>query len=267
MQSTSSTADGQQASAERPPLSVRYASLESRGVFITGGASGIGAEMVRRFVSQGSKVTFVDIDDEAAERVVAETGAEYVHCDLTDIPTVRKVILAADDKYPISVLINNAARDDRHSVESVEPETWRRTLALNLDHQFFCTQAIAPRMQARGAGSIILFGSVAWMRGKTGLVGYTTSKAALEGLTRTLAREFGEKGVRVNCIVPGAILTERQAKLWRTPELNAHIQVSQALKISLVPWHVASMALFLASDESSGCTGQNFIVDAGITIN
>lgn len=245
-------------------MSTQYSSLRGRGVLITGGASGIGAEMVRRFVAQGAVVTFLDIDDAAAATIA---GARYIHCDVTDATALRAAITAADDAHPIGALINNAARDDRHAVDAVEPEAWRRTLALNLDHQFFGSQAIAARMRARGAGSIILMGSVSWMRARTGMVGYTAAKAAINGMTRTLAREFGTEGVRVNCIVPGAVLTERQATLWRSPEVDATIQQSQALKIILSPEHIAAMALFLASNESAACTGQNFIVDAGISLN
>jgi NAD(P)-dependent dehydrogenase (short-subunit alcohol dehydrogenase family) len=245
-------------------MSTRYASLAGRGVLISGGASGIGAEMVRQFVAQGAVVTFLDIDDTAAATLA---GARYIRCDVTDTAALRAAILAADAAHPLGALINNAARDDRHAVDSVEPEGWRRTLALNLDHQFFGSQAIAPRMRARGAGSIILMGSVSWMRARPGMVGYTAAKAAINGMTRTLAREYGAAGVRVNCIVPGAVLTERQAALWRSPEVDAGIQEAQALKIILSPAHVAAMALFLASDESAGCTGQNFIVDAGISLN
>ena len=245
-----------------------YSSLRGVGVVITGGASGIGAEMVRRFVAQGALVSFLDIDDIAAAAVVSATGARYEHCDLTDIAALRKALVSCDELCPVRVLINNAARDDRHALFSVEPDGWRRALSLNLDHQFFATQTIAARMMQRGQrGSIILFSSVAFLRGKTGMVGYTTSKAAIHGLTRTLSRELGEAAIRVNCVLPGAVLTERQAALWRSPEVDAGIQQSQALKMTLLPTHVASMALFLASDEAAGCTGQSYIVDAGISVN
>jgi NAD(P)-dependent dehydrogenase (short-subunit alcohol dehydrogenase family) len=248
-------------------VTARYASLADAGVLITGGASGIGAEMVRNFAQPGARVTFLDIDDAAAAAVVAETGASFTHCDLTDIAALRAAVAAADAACPIAVMVNNAARDDRHAVESVEPEGWRRALALNLDHQFFGAQAIAPKMAARGGGSIVLMGSVSWLRARTGMVGYTTAKAAINGMNRTLAREWGTTGVRVNCIMPGAVLTERQAALWRSPEIDRVIMESQALKITLRPAHIAAMALFLGSAESGGCTGQNFIVDAGISLN
>jgi NAD(P)-dependent dehydrogenase (short-subunit alcohol dehydrogenase family) len=244
-------------------MSASYPSLHGAGVLITGGASGIGAEMVRAFAAQGARVTFLDIDDEAAE----DLPGSYRHCDVTDIAALRAAIAAADAVQPISVLINNAARDDRHAIGTVEPEQWHRTLALNLDHQFFATQAVAPLMAARGGGAVILMGSVSWMRSRPGMVGYTAAKAAIHGMTRTMAREYGGAGIRVNCIVPGAILTPRQAALWRTPAVDASIQEAQALKMVLDGSHVARMALFVASDEAAGCTGQNFVVDAGITLN
>jgi NAD(P)-dependent dehydrogenase (short-subunit alcohol dehydrogenase family) len=242
-----------------------YPSLRGAGVLISGGASGIGAAMVAAFAAQGARVTFLDIDDVAGETLAPI--ATYRRCDVTDIAALRVAIAATEAEYPISVLINNAARDDRHPIGSVEPEQWHRTLALNLDHQFFATQAVAPLMAGRGGGAVILMGSVSWMRARTGMVGYTAAKAAINGMTKTMAREYGAAGIRVNSIVPGAILTERQAALWRTPAVDAQIQEAQALKIVLDAGHVARMALFVASAEASGCTGQNFLVDAGITLN
>ena len=197
--------------------------------------------------------TFIDIDEKAAAALTAEIPtARFIACDVTDIPALRAAIAAAGN---VEVLINNAARDDRHAIETVEPDYWRRTLALNLDHQFFATQAVLPAMQARKSGAIIMMGSISWMRARGGMVGYTTAKAAINGMTRTLARELGEHGIRVNAIVPGAINTERQAALWRTPELDRQILENQALKIPLDGSHVARMALFLASDEAHGLTG------------
>jgi NAD(P)-dependent dehydrogenase (short-subunit alcohol dehydrogenase family) len=243
----------------------RYASLAGRAVLITGGASGIGAHMVREFAAQGARVSFIDIDATAAAALVAEVRqARFIECDVTDIPALRAAIAVVGE---VEVLINNAARDDRHTLESVEPDSWRRTLALNLDHQFFATQAVLPQMRARRQGAVIMMGSISWMRARGGMVGYTAAKAAINGMTRTLARELGEDGIRVNSIVPGAINTERQAALWRNPQLDRQILENQALKIPLDGSHVARMALFLASDEASGLTGQNFLVDAGMTLN
>jgi NAD(P)-dependent dehydrogenase (short-subunit alcohol dehydrogenase family) len=233
----------------------RYASLQNRAVLITGGASGIGAHYVREFAAQGARVTFLDIDAKAAAALAADLPqARFIACDVTDIAALRAAIAEAGE---VEVLINNAARDDRHTLDEVEPDYWRRTLALNLDHQFFATQAVIPQMRARRAGCIIMMGSISWMRARGGMVGYTAAQA----------RELGEHGIRVNSVVPGAINTERQAALWRSPEIDRQIIENQALKIALDGSHVARMGLFLASDEASGLTGQNFIVDAGMTLN
>lgn len=248
--------------------SVRYTSLQGRTVLVTGGASGIGAEMVTAFAAQGANVALIDIDADAGRKVAASTGAMFADCDITDIPALRSAIANVERACGgIDVLVNNAGKDDRHAMGDVEPDSWRRALSLNLDHQFFATQAVSPRMAEKGAGSIIMLGSISWMRGRPGMVGYTTAKAAINGMTKTLARELGPSGIRVNCIVPGAIVTERQLKLWTSPEQNQQFIDLQALKFRLDASHVARMALFLASDESSGCTGANFVVDAGLTQN
>lgn len=247
---------------------VQYRSLENRSVVITGGASGIGEEMVKAFVAQGARVSFLDINRQAGETLASTTGAAFHPCDLTDIAALRDALARIEaERGSIDVLVNNAGKDDRHAMADVEPDDWRRALAFNLDHQFFASQAVAKGMAAAGKGSIIMLGSISWMRGRPGMVGYTTAKAAINGLTRTLARELGPSGIRVNCVVPGAILTERQQKLWLTPELNQQFLDLQALKFRLDASHVARMALFVASDESGGCTGANFIVDAGLTQN
>ncbi|QFU14772.1 SDR family NAD(P)-dependent oxidoreductase [Microvirga thermotolerans] len=247
---------------------VQYRSLANRSVVVTGGASGIGEEIVRAFVAQGARVSFLDIAEEAGSALARATGASFRACDVTDIPALRRVLAEVESEQGgVDVLVNNAGKDDRHDMNAVEPDYWRRALALNLDHLFFATQAVARGMAARGSGSVIMLGSISWMRGRPGMVGYTTAKAAINGMTRTLARELGASGIRVNCIVPGAILTERQQKLWLTPELNRQFLDLQALKFRLDASHVARMALFLGSDESGGCTGANFIVDAGLTQN
>jgi NAD(P)-dependent dehydrogenase (short-subunit alcohol dehydrogenase family) len=251
-----------------PYDAVRYASLEGRSVLVTGGASGIGAALVEAFAAQGARVAFLDIDAARGEALAARLGARFVACDLTDIAALRAAVAEIEaGQGGIDVLVNNAGKDDRQTLADIEPEDWRRMLAFNLDHQLFASQAVAPGMTARGGGSIILMGSVSWMRGRPGMAGYTTSKAAINGLTRTLARELGPGGVRVNCIVPGAILTERQRALWLTPELDAEFIALQSLKFRLTAEHVARVALFVASDEAAGCTGANFMVDAGLTQN
>jgi NAD(P)-dependent dehydrogenase (short-subunit alcohol dehydrogenase family) len=247
---------------------VRYRSLEDKSVLITGGANGIGAAMVEAFAVQGAKVAFLDVDVVAGTVLAQRTGARFVSCDLLDIDALRTAVReveAAQDG--VSVLINNAAKDDRQSLATLEPADWRRLLALNLDHQFFASQAVSEGMTRRGRGSIVMLGSVAWMRGTPGMATYTTAKAAINGMTRTLARELGPAGIRVNCILPGAILTERQRALWLTPQMDAEFVALQALKFRLTAGHVARMALFLASDESVGCTGANFVVDGGLTAN
>ncbi|MDB6089524.1 MAG: 3-oxoacyl-ACP reductase [Gammaproteobacteria bacterium] len=251
-----------------PYESVRYRSLEGRSVLITGGASGLGAAMVEAFVQQGARVAFLDIDVTAGAALAARTGARFVECDLLDIDALRSAVTQIETAHDgIGVLVNNAGKDDRQALETVEPADWRRHLAFNLDHQFFASQAVSKRMLERGSGSIVMLGSVSWMRGRPGMAGYSTAKAAINGLTRTLARELGPGGVRVNCIVPGAIVTERQRTLWLTPQLDAELIALQALKFRLTAEHVARMALFLGSDESGGCTGANFLVDAGLTQN
>jgi NAD(P)-dependent dehydrogenase (short-subunit alcohol dehydrogenase family) len=248
--------------------SVRYSSLENRAVLITGGASGIGAEMVTAFTGQGAHVSFIDIDAGEGARVAAATGAAFHECNITDTFALRRVIAEVEQaRGGIDVLVNNAGKDDRHAMSDVEPEDWRRALSLNLDHQFFATQAVSAKMAEKGAGSVIMLGSISWMRGRPGMIGYTTAKAAINGMTKTLARELGPSGIRVNCIVPGAIVTERQLKLWTSPEQNQQFIDLQALKFRLDASHIARMALFLGSDESSGCTGANFLVDAGLTQN
>lgn len=248
--------------------SVRYRSLEGRPVLITGGASGIGAAFVEAFAAQGARVSFLDVDSVAGAALARQSGARFVECDLVDIAALRAAVAEVEKaEGGIGVLINNAGKDDRQEFAKIEPADWHRLLALNLDHQFFASQAVAPGMAARGGGSIVMLGSVSWMRGRPGMATYTTSKAAINGLTRTLARELGPAGVRVNCILPGAILTERQRSLWLTPELDAQFIELQALKFRLTAEHVARLALFLGSDESAGCTGANFVVDGGLTQN
>lgn len=248
--------------------SVQYASLQGRHAIITGGASGLGAEMVRAYCQQGARVSFLDIDGKSGAALAGETGAVFHECDVTEIAALREVLgLCVQEQGAPQVLVNNAGQDDRHALDEVEPDYWRRILALNLDHQFFATQALRAPMAAAGGGSVIMLGSVSWMRGRPGMVGYTTAKAAINGLTKTLARELGGDGIRVNSIVPGAILTPRQQALWLTPELNQQFIDLQALKFRLEASHIARMALFLGSEESGGATGANFVVDAGLTQN
>jgi NAD(P)-dependent dehydrogenase (short-subunit alcohol dehydrogenase family) len=246
----------------------RYPDLAGRGVFVSGGATGIGAAFVAAFAAQGSRVTFVDVANASAQALVERLGPErvrYAHCDVRDIAALQFAVAAAESTFgPLRVLINNAARDDRHALADVTPDYWDESLAVNLRHHFFAAQAVAPGMMRAGGGSIINLGSVSWMRGIAGFAAYSTSKAAISGLTRTLARELGVHNIRVNSIVPGAIVTERQKTLWLTPEKEQAFVDAQCLKFRLSEEDVARTALFLASDEARGITGQNLIVDAGL---
>ena len=251
------------ASADR----ARYPDLAGRTVFVSGGGSGIGEAFVRCFAAQGCRVAFIDIADAPSQALAAELGADvrYWHCDVRDVEALRAAIAAARDAFgPVRVLINNAARDDRHALEDVTPAYWDENLAVNLRHHLFAAQAVAPQMENAGGGSIINLGSISWMRGRPAMVAYTTSKAAISGMTRVLARELGERRIRVNAIVPGAVHTARQEALWDTPEGIHEFLDQQCLKFRLSADDIARTALFLASDEARGITGQNLIVDAGL---
>lgn len=251
-------------------LDVHYHSLKDRRVIVSGGASGIGAELTRAFVAQGAYVACLDIDRDAGEALAAELGerARFHACDVRDIEQLQTEIARIElAQGATQILLNNAGLDDRHRIEDLTPDYWDNCQAINLRHHVFAIQSVLPSMKAAGQGVVINLGSISWMRGRPGMVGYTAAKAAINGLTRTLAQELGEHGVRVNSLVPGAILTERQERLWLTPELNQRFLDQQALKFRLQADDVARMALFLGSDESRGCTGQNFIVDAGLTLN
>ena len=248
-----------------------YPSLRDRVVFISGGSSGIGAELVRTFARQGARVAFCGTRPEGGQALTDELIAAglpkpwYAACDVRDAHAYQSLLKRVVDQVgPVRVLVNNAGRDDRHAMEDVTPEMWDERLALNLKHYFFAIQAVAPAMAAAGGGSVINMGSVSWMRGRPNLVGYTTAKAGILGLTRTLARELGPRGIRVNALVPGAIVTDRQTALHRDPAADQAYLDAQCLKIRLDPGHVARATLFLAADDSDGMTGQHVLVDAGI---
>lgn len=243
-----------------------YPSLKGKTVFITGGASGIGLEMVKAFAAQGARTGFVDFNREAGEALAAETPGEiaFEYCDLRDIDQLKTAFAALAAKLgPATVLVNNAARDDRHSWEEVTPEYWDERMQTNLRHMFFAIQAVAPGMIAAGGGSIINMGSNSWWEAGGGMPAYTTGKSAVHGLTRTMARDLGDHRIRVNAIVPGWIMTERQKELWVTPEAIEKHRQRQCLPDLIEPVYLARMALFLASDDSAMCTANNYMVEAG----
>ncbi len=247
-----------------------YPSLRDRAVFVTGGASGIGAAEVTAFARQGARVAFVDIADEPAAALCAnlrDAGHPepfFQHCDLTDISALQAAIAAVGVKLgPVTVLVNNAANDQRHAWQDVTPEFWDERMATNLRHQFFAIQAVAPMMKAAGGGSIVNFGSISWHTNNGGMPAYTSAKAAVEGLTKGMARDLGPDGIRVNTVIPGWIMTQRQIDLWLTPEAEKDLMRAQCLKEKVYPDDVANLVLWLASDDSRMCTSQLWVVDGG----
>lgn len=246
-----------------------YPSLKGMPVIISGGATGIGEGIVRAFAAQGSKVGFVDIAEEEGNKLAAELNAAgstvlFTRCDITDIPAYQAAIKGFEAAHgPTLALVNNAANDQRHKIADITPEEWDKRIAVNLKHAFFAAQAVAPGMVAAGKGSIINFGSVSWMTNSADLTVYTAAKSAMHGMTRSMAKEYGQAGVRANTIVPGWIMTERQLKLWATPEALAGLDQQQSLKGRLYPDDIARMALFLAADDSRMISGQDFLVDGG----
>jgi len=251
-------------------LFAHYPSLADKVVLITGGASGIGAAMAELFARQGSRVALLDIDEPSALKLVkslrsqAKHAPKFLKCDLRNIAELRSAVTRIESELgAVQVLVNNAASDDRHKTSEVTPEYWDERMAVNLRHQFFATQAVAPGMTRAGSGSVINMSSISWIIPSTGLPAYITAKAGIVGLTRTLSRELGGANIRVNCVSPGAIMTERQRRLWMTPEYLAEIMRAQALKRELLPEDVARLVLFLAADDSATITGQNFVIDGG----
>jgi len=243
-----------------------YPSLSAKTVFVTGGASGIGAEIVSAFASQGAKVGFIDLDADASQRLAKKLGdnVKFEICDLNDISAMKasislltKLIGAAD------ILVNNAASDDRHNWKDVTEDYWNERLSVNLRHQFFAIQHVAPGMIKKGGGSIINMGSNSWWEAGGGFPAYATAKSAVHGLTRTMARDLGQHRIRVNTVVPGWIMTERQKTLWVTPEGLENQYKRQCLPDLIDPIYVARMVLFLASDDASMCTANNYMVEAG----
>jgi len=246
-----------------------YPDLENSVVLVTGGGSGIGAEIARHFARQGSKVGFLDIADEPSLNLVNELEKQghsvfYSKCDLTDIAQLQASIIEVKNHFgPIKILINNAAHDERHAIEDVTSDYWDERMAVNLKHQFFASQAVVEDMKQLGGGSIVNLGSISWMFGQGGMPGYTTAKAAIMGLTRSLARDLGPLNIRVNSVAPGWIMTERQIENWLTPEGETEIMTRQCLKRKLTPDEIARPVMFLASNAASACTNQTFVVDGG----
>lgn len=243
----------------------RYPSLADKVVYVTGGASGIGAEIVSAFADQGARVGFVDMDAEtSAALCAAHENVTHEICDLRDIEGLRAAFAALRARIgPAGVLVNNAARDDRHSWSDVTPEYWDDRMNTNLRHQFFAIQAVAPDMIAAGGGSIINLGSNSWFEAGGGFPAYATAKAAVHGLTRTMARDLGQHRIRVNAVVPGWVMTERQKTLWAQPEpIAAHLK-RQCLPDLIEPVYIARMVLFLASDDAAMCTASSYMVEAG----
>ena len=247
-----------------------YPSLADKRVLITGGSTGIGEGLVEAFVRQGSQVAFLDIADAEGRDLVerlspgAAHPPRFEHCDLTEIDALDKCLKKILAEFGgIEILINNAANDDRHAMTEVTPQYWDDRVAVNLRHLFFAAQAVAPSMIEAGGGVIINFGSISWHLALPDLVMYQTCKAAIEGLTRSLARDLGEHNIRVNCVVPGGIKTPRQDALWHDEAETARILANQCIKDRVLPKDVAALVLFLASDDARMCTGHNYFVDAG----
>jgi NAD(P)-dependent dehydrogenase (short-subunit alcohol dehydrogenase family) len=249
-----------------------YPSLRDRAVLVTGGAAGIGASIVEHFCRQGARVAFLDIADGAAATLAERLAADghprpvFVRADVTDIADLRAGIAACAAAIgPPTILVNNAAHDERHDWRDVTPEYWDGRLAVNLRHQFFTTQAVAPGMIAAGGGAIVNLGSTSWRIGLGGMPAYVASKAGIEALTRSFARDLGKQRIRVNCVLPGWIMTERQLALWVTDETDALLARVQCLPDRLYPPDVARLVLFLTADDSRMCTNQTFTVDGGWT--
>ncbi len=253
----------------QPMVHATYPDLANKRVLITGGGTGIGAGIVDAFVKQGAQVFFIDIAVDASKELAdslkgARHAPVFFQCDLTDLDALSKVIVQIEQQHgAIEILINNAANDNRHQVQEVTAKYWDDSLAVNLRHQFFCAKAVAPGMKAAGGGVILNFGSISWHLALPDLTLYMTAKAAIEGLTRGLARDLGKDGIRVNCIIPGSVLTPRQMEMWHTPEGEQDILNAQCLHERVLPEDIAAMALFLSSDNARRCSGRDYFVDAG----
>ena len=247
-----------------------YPDLKNKTILITGGGSGIGASFVEAFALQGAKVAFLDIQEQVSKKLVKKLNSKgtetlFLKCDLTDIEALKKAVSEVENKFgAIRVLINNAASDERHEPDDVTPEYWEKRLRLNLSHHFFAAQAVKTEIAKAGGGAIINMGSISWHMAMEFMPGYTSSKAAIEGLTQSLARAYGKYRIRVNCIVPGQVWTSRQIKEIMTPEYEKFMTEKQCLPDRILPEDIAQLALFLASDAGRMCTRRNYFMDAGI---
>jgi NAD(P)-dependent dehydrogenase (short-subunit alcohol dehydrogenase family) len=251
-------------------MKVKYFDLEKKRVFITGGGSGIGASRVEHFCEQNSEVYFIDINEEASNKLVSECKNKklaipnFIKCDLLNIKELQSVISKIiSEKGPIEILINNAANDERHKIENVTEEFWNERMNINLRHYFFTVQSVREAMIKNKGGVIVNIGSASWMIGQGGMAAYTAAKSGVVGLTRSFARDLGERNIRVNSVVPGWTITERQIEKWLTPESEADMMKKQCIKKRLMPSDISKAVLFFSSDQSSGCTNQSYVVDNG----
>ena len=251
-------------------MKAKYYDLKNKRVFVTGGGSGIGASIVEHFCEQGSEVYFVDINVEESNKLILDIknknfkAPTFIECGLLNIKklqdTISKII---SDKGPINILINNAANDERHTIDDVTEEYWNERMNVNLRHYFFTVQSVKKTMIENKDGVIVNIGSASWMIGQGGMAAYTAAKSGVVGLSRSFARDLGEFNIRVNSVVPGWVMTNRQIEKWLTPESEADMMKKQCLKHKLIPSDIAKAVLFFSSDQSSGCTNQSYVVDKG----
>ena len=251
-------------------MKVKYYDLESKRVFITGGGSGIGASIVEHFCEQGSEVYFIDINEDESKKLIEDIKNKnyslptFIKCDLLNIKELQKTIAdIISKKGPIDILINNAANDTRHKIDDVTEEYWDERMNVNLRHFFFTVQSVKKSMIDNGGGAIINMGSTSWMVGQGGMAAYTAAKSGVVGLTRSFARDLGEFNIRVNSVVPGWVMTQRQIDLWLNDESEKELMKRQCLKEKLMPKELAQAVLFFSSEQSSGCTNQSYVVDKG----
>ena len=251
-------------------MNVKYNDLENKRVFITGGGSGIGSSIVEHFCAQGSEVYFIDINVNESKKLIDDIKNKnfsvptFIECDLLNIKQLQKTIsVIIEEKGPINILINNAANDTRHKIDEVTEEYWNERMNVNLRHFFFTVQSVKKSMIENGGGSIINMGSTSWMIGQGGMAAYTAAKSGVVGLTRSFARDLGEFNIRVNSVVPGWVMTQRQIDLWLNEESEKELMHRQCLKEKLMPHELAQAVLFFSSEQSSGCTNQSYVVDKG----